>query len=105
MAGVKTAIIGGGNIGSTFSHGWQKYTIGPNKVGLWQQKVAGLQPADMKIVAAFDVDPLKVGKPLGEAASAVRGAQRGADKGPVIQAGMIAEKEEPASKSRACVAD
>jgi myo-inositol-1-phosphate synthase len=69
MAEIKVAVIGVGNVGSTFVQGVYYYSIGKNSVGLWHQKVADLRPANVKIVAAFDIDPAKVGKNLSQVAS------------------------------------
>ncbi|HEX2557151.1 MAG TPA: hypothetical protein VHK86_02410 [Nitrososphaera sp.] len=64
MAEIKVAVIGVGNVGATFVQGVDYYSSGKNTVGLWHQKVAGLKPANVKIVAAFDIDPAKVGRNL-----------------------------------------
>jgi len=69
MPDVRVAVIGVGNVGSTFVQGIDYYGSGKNTVGLWHQKVAGLRPANVKIVAAFDIDPRKVGKRLDDAAT------------------------------------
>jgi len=65
MPEIRVAVIGVGNVGSTFVHGIDYYG-GNNTVGLWHQKVAGLKPSDVKVVAAFDIDPAKVGRGLSE---------------------------------------
>jgi len=67
MADVRVAVIGVGNVGSTFVQGLDYYG-GKNTVGLWHQKVAGLKPSNVKVVAAFDIDPAKVGKSLSKVA-------------------------------------
>jgi myo-inositol-1-phosphate synthase len=64
MPEVKMAIVGIGNVGGTFVQGLAYYSQNRNKLGLWHDKVGGLKPADIKIVAAFDIDPSKVGKNL-----------------------------------------
>jgi len=64
MVGVKVAVIGVGNVGSTFAKGVDYYGNSKNTTGLWHQKVAGLKPANVKIVAAFDIDPSKEEKQL-----------------------------------------
>jgi len=64
MAEIRVAVIGVGNVGSKFVQRVDYYSDGKNNVGLWHQKVAGLKPANIKIVAAFDIDPAKVGKSL-----------------------------------------
>ncbi|HVX02962.1 MAG TPA: hypothetical protein VHA09_07380 [Nitrososphaera sp.] len=71
---IKVAVIGVGNVGATFVQGVQYYSTNNAKedkvIGLWHQKVAGYRPSNVKIVAAFDVSPAKVGRPLAEVATA-----------------------------------
>ncbi|NOJ26985.1 MAG: hypothetical protein DA330_03120 [Nitrososphaera sp.] len=69
MAEIRVAVIGVGNVGSTFVQGVEYYSNNKNTVGLWHQKVAGLKPSDIKIVSAFDINPAKVGKDLGQVSS------------------------------------
>ncbi len=71
MAEIRVAVIGVGNVGATFVQGVDYYSSGKSTVGLWHQKVAGLKPANVKIVAAFDIDPAKVGRNLSEVASEI----------------------------------
>jgi myo-inositol-1-phosphate synthase len=66
---VKVAIAGVGNCAAVFLQGLRYYS-GKNTKGLWHPKVAGLRPSEVEIVAAFDVDPRKVGKELTKAAFA-----------------------------------
>lgn len=66
MADVRVAVIGVGNVGSTFVQGLDYYGNGTNKIGLWHQKVAGLKPSNIKIVAAYDINPDKVGKSISD---------------------------------------
>jgi myo-inositol-1-phosphate synthase len=68
MADIRVAVIGVGNVGATFVQGIDYYS-GRNTVGLWHQKVAGLRPSNVKVVAAFDIDPAKVGKSLSQVAT------------------------------------
>jgi myo-inositol-1-phosphate synthase len=68
MADIRVAVIGVGNVGATFVQGIDYYS-GKITVGLWHQKVAGLKPSNVKVVAAFDIDPAKVGKSLSQAAT------------------------------------
>lgn len=65
MAEIRVAVIGVGNVGSTFVQGIDYYS-GKNTIGLWHQKIAGLTPANVRVVAAFDIDPAKVGKSLSQ---------------------------------------
>ncbi|MGI0029882.1 MAG: hypothetical protein ACREAQ_09265 [Nitrososphaera sp.] len=69
MADVRVAVIGVGNVGSTFVQGIDYYSSGKNTAGLWHHKIAGLKPANVRIVAAFDIDPIKVGKTLDQVAA------------------------------------
>lgn len=62
MADIKVAVIGVGNVGSTFIKGLSYYASGNKATGLWHQKVAGFKPSNIKLVSAFDIDPAKVGK-------------------------------------------
>src|SRR5262245_56609669 len=66
MAEVRVAVIGVGNVGCKFVEGVDYYSDGKNNVGLWHQKVARLKTANIKVVAAFDIDPAKVGKSLSQ---------------------------------------
>ncbi len=68
MTDIRVAIIGVGNVGATFAQGVDYYSNGKNTVGLWHPKIAGLKPTNIKIVAAFDVDPAKVGRDLSRVA-------------------------------------
>jgi myo-inositol-1-phosphate synthase len=66
-ANIKVAVLGVGNVGGTFVQGVEFYSKNPkNSIGLWHQKVASFTPSNVKIVAAFDVSPDKVDKPLAE---------------------------------------
>ena len=69
MADIRVAVIGVGNVGATFVQGADYYTNSKNTVGLWHQKVAGFKPSNIKIVAAFDVSPAKVGRNLAQVAA------------------------------------
>ena len=63
---VRIAVAGVGNCASVFIQGLHFYSAG-GKGGLWHPTVAGLKPGDIDLVAAFDVDPRKVGLPLSKA--------------------------------------
>ena len=69
MADIRVAVIGVGNVGATFVQGLDYYSNSKNTVGLWHQKVAGFKPSNIKIVAAFDVSPAKVGRNLAQVVS------------------------------------
>jgi myo-inositol-1-phosphate synthase len=66
---VKIALAGVGNFASVFIQGL-KFYLGDERRGLWHSNVAGLRPGDIQVVAAFDVDPRKVGLELSKAAFA-----------------------------------
>ena len=66
MADVRVAVIGVGNVGSSFVKGLSYYGSGNKTNGLWHQKVAGLKPSNIKLVAAFDIDPAKVGNTVAQ---------------------------------------
>lgn len=68
MVEIRVAVIGVGNVGSTFAQGIDYYS-GKNTVGLWHKKIAGLKPSNVRVVAAFDIDPAKVGKSLSQVAA------------------------------------
>jgi myo-inositol-1-phosphate synthase len=63
----KIALAGVGNCAAVFLQGL-KYYSGTDYKGLWHPNVAGLRPKDLQVVAAFDVDPRKVGQELSKAA-------------------------------------
>jgi len=67
---VKVALIGVGNCASSFIQGIQyynKFQKPEDCIGLRNPTLAGLNPKDIQIVAAFDVDERKVGLDLSEA--------------------------------------
>jgi myo-inositol-1-phosphate synthase len=66
----KIALIGVGNCASALIQGLQYYGKPEKKpalTGLRNPSLGGLTPADIQVVAAFDVDERKVGKDLSEA--------------------------------------
>lgn len=64
---IKVAIAGVGNCASSLIQGISYYTLNKNAEGLIHKEIKGWAPADIEIVAAFDIDKRKVGKPLREA--------------------------------------
>jgi myo-inositol-1-phosphate synthase len=70
MSKINVAIAGVGNCASAFVQGLQFYG-GSKKprssLGINHVKLGGFYPGDIEIVAAFDIDNRKVGKPLSEA--------------------------------------
>lgn len=68
MENINVAIIGLGNCASSLIQGieyYKKNNINTN--GLMQENIGGYKPFDINVVTAFDIDPRKVGKPIGEA--------------------------------------
>lgn len=69
MSDIRLAIVGVGNCASALVQGLDYYKNG-DKSGLIQDEIGGYAVKDIKVVAAFDVDERKVGKPLGTALKA-----------------------------------
>lgn len=69
MARIKVAIAGVGNCASALLQGIEYYQNGrpANSAGLLHPEIGGYRLSDLKVVAAFDVDRRKVGRPLQEA--------------------------------------
>lgn len=63
---LRVALIGVGNASSIFVQGLDYYANNNDTKGLWHEKIGGLKPSDVKVVAAFDIDPNKVGRDLKE---------------------------------------
>jgi len=74
MGKVRIAIAGVGNCASSLLQGIEHYRRVPadqqEAWGLMHLDMGGYRPADVEVVAAFDVDVRKVGRPLHEAAFA-----------------------------------
>lgn len=64
---VKIAVIGVGNCCSALVQGLSFYANGKAGPGLFRTTVGGYHIDDIEVVAAFDVDKRKVGKPLNQA--------------------------------------
>ena len=68
---IKIALVGVGNCASSLVQGISYYRRlkdrDSNAVGLMHRTIGGYQPHDLQVVAAFDVDARKVGKPLNKA--------------------------------------
>jgi myo-inositol-1-phosphate synthase len=66
--GINVAIAGVGNCASSLVQGLAHYRSGTNAtVGLMHQELGGYEPADIRLVAAWDVDRRKVGRDIAEA--------------------------------------
>lgn len=68
---IRLAIIGVGNCATSLLQGLTYYQrITKRQSGLLHDEIGGYRPEDIQVVAAFDVDARKVGKPLHEACAA-----------------------------------
>jgi myo-inositol-1-phosphate synthase len=71
MKEIRVAIAGVGNCASSLVQGIhyykQVFEAGEEVVGLAHPVLGGYAPSDLKVVAAFDIDRRKVGRPLHEA--------------------------------------
>lgn len=78
MEKIRIAIVGVGNCASSLVQGIEYYRQheGTEKLGLMHYDLGGYQPGDIEVVAAFDVDKRKVGKPLSEAIFALPNCTR-----------------------------
>lgn len=96
MKPIKLAIAGVGNCASALVQGLDYYkTPGVQPQGLMHESLGGYTLADIEVVAAFDVDRRKVGRPVAEAIFAppnnttvfqreIKGAQAIVQMGPVL---------------------
>jgi len=68
---IRIALAGVGNCASSLIQGIEHYRRnaagGTGAIGLMHWEIQGLTPADIEVVAAFDIDRRKVGRPLHEA--------------------------------------
>jgi len=67
MARIPIAIAGVGNCASSLVQGLAWYARRRDAVGLMHQQIGGYRVSDIQVVAAFDIDRRKVGRPLGQA--------------------------------------
>ena len=74
MQTIRLAIVGVGNCASSLVQGihyYRKQYDGNGRpadtVGLMHAEIEGYRPCDIEVVAAFDIDQRKVGRPLGDA--------------------------------------
>ena len=64
MSKINIAILGVGNCASALLQGIEMYKHSPeNVIGLMNYEIGGYKPGDINVVAAFDIDKRKVGKP------------------------------------------
>ena len=65
---IKIAVVGVGNCASALLQGIEFYKNNPSvNLGLMHYDLGGYTPSDIEVVAAFDIDKRKVGKPLEKA--------------------------------------
>src|SRR5689334_6694947 len=69
MSAIRIAIAGIGNCASSLVQGIWHYA-GADQTGLAHPQVGPYRASDLEVVAAFDIDARKVGRPLEEAISA-----------------------------------
>lgn len=67
MKSIKIAIVGVGNCASSLVQGLYYYKENNDTTGLMHPELGGYKVGDIEVVAAFDIDERKVGKPLNEA--------------------------------------
>lgn len=66
MPKIRLAVVGVGNCASSLVQGLEYYSA-EERPGLIETEIGGYRVGDIEIVAAFDVDERKVGRPLAEA--------------------------------------
>ena len=72
MTQIRLAIAGVGNCASSLLQGIEYYGTRPEQTrGLCHPEIGGYTAADIRVVAAFDIDRRKVGRPLQEAVFAL----------------------------------
>jgi len=64
---IRTALVGVGNCASALVQGVEYYRTNDTSQGLIIPEILGFKVSDIEFVASFDVDPQKVGQPLGKA--------------------------------------
>jgi myo-inositol-1-phosphate synthase len=96
---IRVVVAGVGNCFSSLYQGLEYYkdhdedANGGNIPGVMFARIGGYHPADIQIVAAFDVDRRKVGRPVGEAIFAKPNCARvfceDVPDGPIVQMGPV----------------
>lgn len=90
---IRIAVVGAGNCFSSLYQGFEFYREhqGENIPGVMYADIGGYRTSDIEVVAAFDVDKRKVGKPIGtaifEKPNCARVFQDKVPAGPVVQMG------------------
>ena len=92
---IRVAVVGVGNCLSSLYQGLEYYKDHDeeNIPGIMFSRIGGYHPSDIRVVAAFDVDRRKVGRPLGEAIFAKPNCARvfcdDVPDGPIVQMGPV----------------
>lgn len=96
---IKVAVVGIGNCFSSLYQGLEYYkdhdedATGQSIPGVMFSRIGGYHPADIQVVASFDVDRRKVGRPTGEAIFAAPNCARvfceDVPDGPVVNMGPV----------------
>ena len=95
MGKIRVAVIGAGNCFSSLYQGLAYYKDGTaeNIPGIMWADIGGYRPKDIEIVAVYDVDKRKVGKPTGQAIfskpNCARVFQAKVPDGPIVQMGHV----------------
>lgn len=95
MNAIRVAIVGVGNCFSALYQGLFYYrdAEGDDIPGIMFADIGGYRPSDIKVVAAFDVDVRKVGKPVGKAIFEKPNCARvfcpDVEDGPIVQMGHV----------------
>ncbi|HEX8226312.1 MAG TPA: inositol-3-phosphate synthase [Candidatus Saccharimonadales bacterium] len=95
MGKIKVAVVGAGNCFSSLYQGFAYYSgsDGSSIPGIMFADIGGYRPDDIEVVAVYDVDTRKVGKPTGEAIFAAPNCARVFHKdvpaGPVVEMGHV----------------
>lgn len=100
---IRVAVVGVGNCFSSLYQGLEHYKdTDPENghiPGVMQMRIGGYHPADIQIVAAFDVDRRKVGRPVGEAIFAAPNCARvfceDVPDGPTVMMGPVLDGVSP----------
>lgn len=72
MDPIHIAVVGVGNCATALLQGFEYYKKNPtHQAGLLHSRIGPYGPSDIRVVAAFDIDARKVGKPLEQATAAL----------------------------------
>ncbi len=95
MRKIKVAVVGAGNCFSSLYQGFEYYknADGTSVPGIMFADIGGYRPSDIEVVAVYDVDARKVGKPVGAAIFAqpncARIFQPNVPSGPIVEMGHV----------------